>query len=628
MPRRWLLVVMFFALGCSGGASAVRPRGPAWIAKIEVEGSHAISQDELVPHLALDRTRRGGRAVDPYQLQLDTERVRQAYIRKGFFDVKVESRVEGETGPQKVIFKVVEGKRATTKVSITGLPAEVRLEDARKLVPLEDGAPFDYEIYDLAKEEVTKLVESAGYPYVELDAAVTVDKGVATARYSFEAGPRCTFGQIQIIGVEGKLRQAVINRLDFKAGDVFSTAAIERTQHNLYDMGRFSTVHIEPDLTGNARTIPIRIVTTPGGRGELRLGGGGGYDSVAPEIRFRGGISHIPRALPLWTFGIDARIALAFRSLPDGSGLDPEWRIRTLATARRLDLFYPKLIGEIGAGYDYLTFESYTMTGPLAQLGVTLPAFARSLQLRIGWTFALQSFSNLSDVFDDVSRVEYHLDRSRRLASYQQNAVVDLRDDPTNTRKGAYAALRIAEGTPYAGGEYSFVELTPELRLYAPLGPFVFAFRARAGAIFGDIPATERFFAGGIGSQRGFPYRQLAPSLFRVVDGETHSALIGGTAIYETSLEARATVGTIKELPIIASLFVDGAENVLEKADLFKRVPHIALGVGFGVLVNESFKIYLEIGHRMNRTGPTEPNYSPDDLIENTEIQLGIGDAF
>jgi len=44
---------MVFALGC-GGSSAVRPRGPTWIASIELEGNSALDDDDVVPRLALD----------------------------------------------------------------------------------------------------------------------------------------------------------------------------------------------------------------------------------------------------------------------------------------------------------------------------------------------------------------------------------------------------------------------------------------------------------------------------------------------------------------------------------------------------------------------------------------------
>lgn len=623
---RWLLVIAI-AVGCSG--PAIKHTGRAWIEKIKLEGNKAIDDDDVVPRLALERTRLGGRAVDYYQLTLDTERVRQAYVRKGFLDAKVASKVYGgDAGPQTVVFAVVEGPRAKARVSITGLPPEVPLPKARGAVTLDENGPFDYELYELGKETLTRMVASAGYPYVELDAAVTANEGIAIAHYAFDPGPRSFIGDITITGVprSGKLHTAIMNRLEFRTGEPFSTDAIEETQKAIYELGRFSTVHIEPDLTGEQQVIPIRVVVTQGSRGELRLGGGGGYDSIAPEVRVRGGVSHIPRSLPLWNFGIDARVALAFRELIDTGQTSYEWRVRALGTGRRIDLIVPRLAGEIAAGWDYLSFEAYTMTGPLGRLGLTYP-LRRWLQLRFGWSMQYQIFTSTSDVLDDAARAEFNLDKNRRLASYQQSIVAELRDSPTSPTKGLYFSLRVAEGTAYAGGEYEFLQLSPDVRLYYPLGRLVFAVHGRGGTIFGDVPMTERYFAGGATSQRGFPYRQLAPSVSRVIDGETHSVLVGGTASLEGSFEIRATVGTIRETPIVASVFLDAADVVAKTEDLGNEVLHVAAGAGIGVILG-GFKIRFDVGHRLNRKGPGEPNYEPGAWIPNTVFHFGIGDAF
>jgi outer membrane protein assembly factor BamA len=88
---RWLLLIVIAACG----GAPIKHNGPAWIEKIKLEGNKAIDDDDVVPRLALERVRQGGRAVDYYQLTLDTERVRQAYVRKGYLDVKVTSKVYG-----------------------------------------------------------------------------------------------------------------------------------------------------------------------------------------------------------------------------------------------------------------------------------------------------------------------------------------------------------------------------------------------------------------------------------------------------------------------------------------------------------------------------------------------------
>ena len=64
---------------------------------------------------------------------------------------------------------------------ITGLPPEVSLPGARALVALGDGDPFDYDLYDAAKQPLRALVEDAGYAHVDVRATVVADPVAAVA---------------------------------------------------------------------------------------------------------------------------------------------------------------------------------------------------------------------------------------------------------------------------------------------------------------------------------------------------------------------------------------------------------------------------------------------------------------
>ena len=56
--------------------------------------------------------------------------------------------------------------------------------------------------------------------------------------------------------------------------------------------------------------------------------------------------------------------------------------------------------------------------------------------------------------------------------------------------------MRAAEGTRFAGGSLTYVELTPEARGYLPINArHLLAGRARAGPFFGDIPVVQHYYA-------------------------------------------------------------------------------------------------------------------------------------
>lgn len=613
------LVALVVAFGC-GGKARVKPIGVTYLAAIRIDGNATIGDDALRAGLALERVRANGAELDPHQLALDTRRIRALYMRKGFFDATVESRVVDDgTGKQTAIFTVVEGPRAKAQIVITGLPPEVSEERARRTIRMVDGGPFDYAAYDRAKDPLVAMVEEAGYAGVTLDAAVIADRdrGVATARYAIEAGPPSRFGQITVTGVDPDLEDAILARLAFAEGEPYAREPLVTTQRALYELGRFSTVRIEPDRAGG-ETVPVAIGVTLGTRHELRGGFGFGYEPLTLEARTFGGFSWIPENHLLWIFGADARVAATV----DHSFEDPQPKIRVLTTAQRLDFLRPLVIADVGVGFDYLTVEAYTSTGPQVRTGLTAPLGARWLQGRLGWSFQYLGFSGISELIDEPTREELRIDRNARIGTFQQAVVADLRDNPIDPRRGLYLSMRVAEGTKYAGGAFRYVQLVPELRGYLPIGSIVVAARLRGGTIIGDVPITERFFSGGAQSQRGFSERSLAPSITGVVDEMPASVPIGGTAFVETGVELRIPLGELGGLPFGTTIFLDGADVPADADDLDPGHLHWAAGAGLSIKLG-GVKVRLDVGHRLNRRGAGEPRPG-----ENTAYHIGVGDTF
>lgn len=635
---RWLVALVFVA-GCPGRAHVHKP-GEVWLGEIKLVGNKAIPDDDLIPGLALDRARRDGRAADPYQLTVDGQRIKNAYLKLGYFDVKVDSKIDREDNQEIAVFTVVEGPRVKSLVSFRGLPPEVPEAKARELVELRDGAPFDYEQYDDGKDALKILVEEAGYPHVLLYAAVTVDKGrgLAVASYDIEPGERATFGDTTIVGVDAApdLKAAIVGRLAYKKGDLYTPRATAATTRALFELGRFASVVINPDRSKGA-VVPVTIAVALGEGTEVKAGGGIGYEPLSYEARLRGGFSYIPADYPLWTIFGDGRLALTkLKDLPYSfDNLEP--KVRILVTAQRFDFLRPRLTGEIGAGFDFVTVEAYTSTGPVLRLAASSPLGVRWLTFAASWVFQYVAFSGFNEFLAGPSdptvpdgnartRALLGLRSTERLGKYEQNIVADLRDDPLGPHRGAYLGLRVSEGTLLAGGAFNYLELQPDLRGYYSLGRVVVAARVRGGAIIGDVPITERFFAGGAQSQRGFSERQLAPSATGVKDGiiggPVGSVLIGGSTFIETGVELRIPLrgdfGT--------TLFLDGGDVPVNGIAIDPFHLHWAAGAGISYKLG-GFKLRLDLGFRLNRTGPTEPQYETGTL-SNAALHLGVGETY
>jgi translocation and assembly module TamA len=631
------LVGVVCAPAC-GGAARFEPRpGAIWLAAIRVEGNRSIDDDDLIPKLALTRAVDTGRPVDPHQLALDAGRIRAIYLRHGFFDVKVTERVDARDGAQTAVFAIAEGRRATMEVVINGLPPEIPAARARALIPILDGGWFDYDVYDEARLPLQALVERAGYAHVQLEAYVSAERtnARAVAIYELSPGPRCTFGAAAIDGVAGPLAGAVAHRIAFREGDVYSPDALAATQRGLYELGRFSTVVVAAERVPGQTVIPVKVTVALGSRHEVRLGGGFGLDPATYEARVRGGFSYVPLGSPLWTLAADARVAGTI--LREGREFEP--KIRALVSAQRIDLLRPRLGGEAALGYDLLAIEAYTSTGPRVRLGLSSPLGVRWLTARVGWAFSYLTFSGIHEVIagTDAER-SLGLDADQRLGAFQATLVADLRDNPLDPKSGVYVALRGQVGTSLAGGAFTFAQLTPELRGYLALGTprLVLASRLRAGAILSDDdpPVTERYFSGGSQGHRGFPERRLSPTLAKdFPDPEdpaqmvTRSVPIGGTAFLEVGAELRLQLGTLWSFPYGITVFVDGGDVWNDPYDAAPLDLHWAAGAGLSLQL-AGVKVRLDVGHRLNRKGPDEPEYEEDGLFKHSAVHLGIGDSF
>ena len=622
---RRTLVALLAVAACHGTAIVHRP-GEDWLQTIDIQGNKAIPTDDLLDGIALSRVRDQGGAIDPYQLTVDTDRIRAAFLKLGFFEVDVQTKVDVAQNVQTIHFLIKEGKRATTKVVISGLPDDVALEDARKLIKLDEGEPFDYDAYDDAKDELVAMLENEGYAHAALDAQVIADHvhAEATIQLLFDAGPKCKFGPIEIVGVDPTLEEAVRARLKFEPGETFSQTALSKTQTALYELARFSTVRIEPDKTGSD-VIPVKIGLARASRNELKLGGGLAYEPLTNDIRARAAYS-IVDPWPLFNLGIESQLAITFpRSgplVPDFSQPEPKGHIS--ATLSRIDLFSVGVKGEVVAGYDYVTIEAFTNYGPRLQLGLSSKLWLPWLHGRIGWLFADYGFRDFH--IAEAAETALGLDikhPNERIGAFQGALSADLRDDPIAATRGVYFEVRASQGTPYAGSAYTYTRIVPEFRAFYPVLGNVLAARVRFGGIFGSVPATERFFGGGASSQRGFSERFLSPAVIGTGSMDGEQVPVGGAGIIETNFEVRRFFGKKFGLRWGGVAFLDGGDVTNTPEELDPTNLHWAVGGGIRIEIIKSLSVRLDLGYRLNRHGPAEPE--PD---SRWAFHLGVGEAY
>ncbi|HEV7558520.1 MAG TPA: BamA/TamA family outer membrane protein, partial [Kofleriaceae bacterium] len=477
-----------------------------------------------------------------------------------------------------------------------------------------------YEVYDLAKVNLLGAVQDAGYAHAKLDAKVRADLPTHTAfvELAFTPGPKCKFGNIDVHGVDGDLRDAILHRLDFAPGDTYSNRAVTKTQREIYGMGRFSTVQVQPE-DGDGEVVNMKVAVSESAAHQVTLGGGFGIDPISYEVRGRAGYEVTGWPMPLDTVTVDLRPAYAY--LRDGSGYEP--RMRAVTRLERQDLFATYAVGSVEVGYNYLAYEAFTEYGPEAQLGYELRLHWPRLKLRVGYLIHYYDFRDPSELVDPALQMMIGIDHPELVGAYQQSIIADFRDHPVEPRLGIYGEIKVTEGTKYAGGDYTYQQVVPELRGYVPIGPVVIAARARYGAIYGEVPPTERFYAGGSTSQRGFAERELSPSVTgTLMNGSTITVPYGGAGLIDTSIEARFPLARIKKMPLGAVVFLDGGDVTERPAELDIANLNWAAGLGLRLLTVVG-PVRADFGYRLNRTGPDDPQPG-----SSYAFHLSLGEAF
>jgi len=606
----------------------VKHPGEPYVAAVEIHGNHAIDDDTLLSGLTTRGAADGRGALDPYELDQDSERLRGLYQRRGYFEVVVRPEARRHGDATTVVFAITEGTRATlARVDLLGLPDDPAVAPAalRARIAIRDGEPFSYDAYDAAKTTLLQAVQDAGYARASLDATAIADRPrhEAAIRMVFTPGPRCAFGEVTLVGVTGELAEAARARIAARPGARYSAAALGATQSALYELGRFAIVRVEPDLERPDAVVPVRITVSPASRHQIRFGGGVGIDQLTWQARGRAGYTQAGVLDELTTLDLELRPAVTVTQVGFVPDLhDPQPRLEGAASLRRLDLFVPRLTGDLAVTAQYLQLEAYTVYGPRLRAGLSTVLHGQQIQLAAGAQLWELGFSAPNDALDAATRTRLGLDGREQVVALDQSVVLDLRGNPLEPTQGVYAALRLVEGIPGLVGRQWFLQATPEVRGYLALGSFVVSAPARLGVIAGDAPVTERFFGGGAASERGFAERQLSPRARQ----DNQAVAIGGAGELETSLEIRRAIGRWNGLSWNGAVFLDGGDVTDHASELSLGDLYWAAGAGLRAVVGP-IPVRVDLGYRLNRTGAGDPLPAPT-VLDRVQFHLGIGEAF
>ena len=561
--QSWLAGVAAVATAAMAVAGCAHRQGTAEppVHALQMEGNSTFSAATLRGQLATEATGwwpfAASKTLDVAALDLDLRRLKAFYADRGYFDARVvRSRVVPRSdGSVDITLAIEEGLPTHLgEVRFEASPGDAPIDEKRwQRVAAENdvvvGRNADYARYQAAKQQMQSLLKEDGHAWAEVSGELAVDRDrhLATVTYRMAAGPIAFLRAPVVNGADGLPMRKILHRVTWTAGERYDPDLLTTTQGRLYDLGVFSSVQLtlppvpttEPDVT---------LALSRGKLREIKLGVGVGVDRDREEVRLRaewtasnflGGL----RKLRL-------RVKPAYAVIPNVTDVQRSGPVLNAeVNLLQPDLANTNATGQLTAGYDVSLTEGYAARGPRGSVGVER-SFAHD-RLTAGAAYNLQVFDfyaiNTSVFTPTATALGFGFKDPYRLAYLEEFVQVDLRNRSVALRPGGFVGVRVEEGSPLLGGEFRYVTLVPEVKLFVPITRrIVLGGRALAGWLrpFGggaatDSPVTRRFRLGGPASHRGFGFGRLSPQL---ADQNGNPVPVGGDAELLLSFELRTEI--------------------------------------------------------------------------------------
>ena len=468
----------------------------------------------------------------------DLAAIENLYVANGFHDVKVTGRVAersvGETGHLTVFIEIDEG----LPTIVDGL-ATAGLENfsgSELLYEFASAPGQAYSAANIATDRDLILAEyyNAGYQNAAFDWRVepTDDAYRVTVYYEIDEGEPILLRKPIVTGVQRTRPEIVERRIALVADTPLSQTEMFETQRNLYDLGIFSKVDVALQNPGGAEDAKNVLLQVEEAR-RWAVGFGGG----AEFARIGRNTAELTNPVGNAVFSPRATLELTRLNML-GKAHMMSFRTRFSALQQRglftyqaprwfdSDRWALTLSGLFDTSRNVNTFTGRRIEG----------ALQFTQQLNRATTVLYRYAYRRTAIDENTLHIEPLLvpliSQPVRVGLLSATYIQDRRDNPVDSTKGIYNTLDLSlasglwgsqpdffralvqNSTYHRIGRRSVVARTVQLGMNLPWADHsVGGADARTFAARPDprIPISERYFAGGANSHRGFPFNQAGP---------------------------------------------------------------------------------------------------------------------
>lgn len=403
--------------------------------------------------------------------------------------VSIDLRVRIEPGPLASVAAVrFEGSAAFTDAELAEVAA------------IAQGAPYVAEEIVNAREDLETFHRNRGYleAVVEVEAPVDPVTHEAEVVFRVRPGSYFTVGGIIVAGLDTTRDSVIRSRLPFAEGDALGSGDLLEVRRRLVSMGIFRSVDVnllEPEEPISERNVLIRVVEGP----RTSIGYGAGY-SEREQVRGEGE----------WTrnnlFGMGHTLSLFGRFSLKGT--------RMVATYRGAESVEGEIPIFVSAFRESQDRESLDFIRSGIGVQVTRRVLGRNVFLRYDLTT-----SELFNLKINPIQIDRNFADNLWLSAVSASVVTDTRDDPVDPRRGRFGIVDVEWSSALLRSRAPFVKGLGQQYLFFPVGEqVVLAVSGRLGLAWtlgadepALVPITERFFAGGATSLRGYKLDRAGP---------------------------------------------------------------------------------------------------------------------
>jgi outer membrane protein insertion porin family len=588
---------------------------------------HGVSQLPLETVEKAVTSLQSGRLRKPLlkagQLDDDLAAVRALYRDEGFARVRIgrpRIALSAQADAAEVDVDIEEGPRFTVRELTFEGNSPVDEEEMRSWIRLAPGRLFSPRALTEAEQALRDRLDARGFPEVAVESSVTLGADTADLAFVVTPGEHKRVGAILFEGNEVTKNRTIARALTFGQGDVLSRQAMIASQQRLYRTGLFSNVRFTYEPAGGDDPASQRVVVHVDEAPPITFSTGLGYDSEdGARASLLVGYSNL--------FGRGIAVAL--------QGLVSEEDQRAQLTFRRRQLFGGATDALASLLYENLTKEGFSEARTAASFRWERRPKPRWIRY---FRYNIQDV-RIADITDRNEFIEQTFDdklSAIRLGDFGIGLVRDTRDDAFIPTRGGYAS---AEGTvfsEYLGSQADFVALflRGALTKSLPRG-LRFASFLRIGmqqpyATTDIVPLSERYFAGGSNTMRGFEEDSVGGLLLEVpqVDADGNPILDEDgnplpPAIFNAGGEAIILFNEELHFPIWKSIrgeiFLDAGNVYPTLADIDWGSLRFRYSGGLGVRIDTPIgPIRVEYGWKLDRREGETPG----------EWVLAIGQVF